>query len=74
MIKIKTYKKHQLAQLYFPDVDRVTARQKLQTQIIARPVLRAALTSRERNQKANLPDGYLRFLGHFRQWDIIAHR
>ena len=52
MFKIKSYKKHQLAQLYFPGVERVTARQKLQTQIIARPVLRAALTSRERNPKA----------------------
>ena len=52
MIKIKSYPKYRLAQLYFPDVERVTARQKLQTQIIARPVLRSALTSRERNPKA----------------------
>ena len=52
MIKIKSYPKYRLGQLYFPSVSQVTARKKLISEINARPLLHAALHPRGRNPKA----------------------
>ena len=52
MFKIKAYVKQRLGQLYFPGIDAVQARRKLLCQIEIRPLLKSALSSRERNPKA----------------------
>ena len=52
MFKIQAYVKQRLGQLYFPGIDAAQARRKLLYQIDIRPLLKSALSSRERNPKA----------------------
>ena len=58
MIKIKKYPKYRLAQLYFPEVEAVTARQKLSLQIARRPELEAALRGVQPNRMAKCYSEY----------------
>ena len=58
MIKIKAYPKYRLAQLYFPEVEAVTARQKLNLLIAKCPALDAALRAVQKNRKAKCYSAY----------------